>query len=71
MLSMGVRHEEEMPWVPVDPEETRRRQQVQDERGPTSSRVSKVEERRLRHLPPSLIPVPDSVFETTPPVEWG
>lgn len=80
MLETTVRPIEDTPWVPVeakpdctlaaaDARETNNAEEGNQESAPQTFR-----ERFLPlrvDLPPSLLPVHSSVFESAPPVEWG
>ena len=80
MLETTVRPIEDTPWVPVETKpdsalaaaETRESNHLEE--GNQASAPQTFRERFLPlrvDLPPSLLPVHSSVFESAPPVEWG
>lgn len=81
MLETTVRPIEDTPWIPVETNPNYaldaievREDPKMDERGEEESAPQTFRERFLPlrvDLPPSLLPVHSSVFESAPPVEWG
>ena len=81
MLETTVRPIEDTPWIPVETSPNYALDAIEviedpkmDERGEEESAPQTFRERFLPlrvDLPPSLLPVHSSVFESAPPVEWG
>lgn len=69
MIESTVRPIEDTPWIPVDPK-SEQSIKKQDEYEDISAFESKLLPLRV-DLPPSLIPIHNSIFKSAPSCEWG
>ena len=72
LMETTVRTIEDTPWIPVKRQEhdsSRSEEREEDETIPRAYREKLVPLKV--DLPPSLLPVHSSVFESAPPCEWG
>lgn len=69
LIDATVRPIEDTPWIPVVRETHEAKEEEEDTTIPRAYREKLVPLKV--DLPPSLLPVHSSVFENTPPCEWG